>query len=194
MKYSIDLACESSGEWLDAVMGDFNSFLKDHADCERKASSMAMSFVTKYPDRVEIIPELIATGVEELEHFQQVYEVMQNRGLRLNHEISKDLYVTRLLKYCRSGREERFIDRMLLASVIECRGAERFKMVADALEDAELKKFYKALWTSEAKHGNIFVKMLLHYFPKSEVYPRLHELTDCEAEVLKGLEVRAALH
>ena len=93
MQLRIDLACESSKDWLDAVMNDFDAFLKDHADCERKASAMAMSFVAKYPDRIEIIPELIDTAVEELEHFRTVYELMEERGLQLTHEMTQDVYV-----------------------------------------------------------------------------------------------------
>ncbi len=85
MKLNIDIATPSKQEWLDAVMNDFDSFLKDHADCERKASAMAMSFVAKYPDRKEIIPELIETAIEELEHFQQVYDLMQSKGIQLTH-------------------------------------------------------------------------------------------------------------
>ena len=92
MKLSIDLACESKPEWIEAVMADFDSFLVDHANCERKASAMAMSFVAKYPDRLEIIPELIATGIEELEHFQQVYEIMEKRGIQLPPEMGQDIY------------------------------------------------------------------------------------------------------
>ena len=83
MKLNLDLAVDSKQEWLDAVMSDFNAFLQDHADCERKASSMAMSFVAKYPDRLAILPELIETGIEELEHFQDVYKLMQARGVQL---------------------------------------------------------------------------------------------------------------
>ena len=173
MKLNLDVSVASRPEWLKAVMEDFDSFLKDHADCERKASAMAMSFVAKYPNRTEIIPELIETGIEELEHFQQVYQLMEKRGIQLDHSIKEDLYVKQLIKKCHSGREERFLDRLLIASVVETRGAERFRMVADALEEPELKKFYKMLWTSEAKHGHIFVKMALHYFPKDQVYQRL---------------------
>ncbi len=194
MKLSLDLASQSKQVWLDAVMADFDSFLQDHADCERKASSMAMSFVAKYPDRTEIIPELIETGIEELEHFQQVYQLMASRGIPLNHSIPEDLYVKRLIQHCHSGKLERFMDRLLVASVVETRGAERFKMVADNLEDPELKKFYKMLWTSEAKHGHIFVKMALNYFDKTTVYDRLEWWVHQEAEVLDSLEIKAALH
>lgn len=194
MKLNLDILVPSREEWIDAVMADFNSFLKDHADCERKASAMAMSFVAKYPDRLEILPELIATGVEELEHFQQVYSIMEERGVTLNHSIPGDPYVQALIKQCHSGIEERFLDRLLIASVVETRGAERFKLVAERLEDEDLKRFYKALWTSEAKHGHIFVKMALEYFEEEKVYDRLRYWIKKEAEAIEGLEIRAALH
>lgn len=194
MKLTLDLACASKSEWLDTVINDFDAFLQDHADCERKASSMAMSFVAKYPNRVEIIPLLIDTAVEELEHFQQVYALMEKRGVQLPHKIGSDPYVSALIKCCRTGREERFLDRLLLASVVETRGAERFRLVAEALEDEELKAFYKQLWTSEAKHGHIFVKMALEYFEKDLVYERLAYFVEREAEVLDGLALRPALH
>ncbi|MEZ4883521.1 MAG: tRNA-(ms[2]io[6]A)-hydroxylase [Chitinophagales bacterium] len=194
MKLNLDLACQSKPEWIEAVMNDFSSFLQDHADCERKASSMAMSFVAKYPDRVEIIPELIATAVEELEHFQQVYELMEKRGIQLAHQIKGDSYVQELVKFCRHGKDDRLMDRLLLASVVETRGAERFKMVSDAQDDPEMHRFYKILWASEAKHGHIFVKMALNYYDKDVVYKRLEEFVEKEAQVINGLEIRAALH
>lgn len=194
MKQRIDLKADSSQEWIDMVMSDFDEFLKDHANCERKASAMAMSFVAKYPNRVDIIPELIDTAVEELEHFRSVYEIMQNRGIELTHEIGQDIYVKQLLDKCRSGREERFMDRLLLASLVETRGAERFRMVCEALENPDLKKFYKELWTSEARHGEVFVRMALNYFDEKAVYTRLEEMTENEAVVLNSLPLKPALH
>jgi len=194
MKVSADLVCASPSPWINAVMNDFDTFLQDHADCERKASAMAMSFVAKYPDREEIIPLLIETAIEELEHFQQVYQIMQSRGVLLPQSMGKDPYIQQLLAACRSGREDRFVDRMLLASVVECRGAERFRLVYEALPTGELKKFYHHLWASEAKHGDIFVRMLFNYFPQDVVYKRLEELIEVEAQIIQNLEIRPALH
>ena len=194
MKLSADLVAQSPDGWIETVLEDFDSFLQDHANCERKASSMAMSFVAKYPDRVEIIPELIETAVEELEHFQQVYAIMAARGVQLPHQIGEDHYVKTLLKTCRTDRDGRFIDRMLWASVIECRGAERFRLVYQHLPEGELKKFYHHLWASEAKHGHIFVKMLFHYYDEAPIYARLDELVAIEAETLAQLPLRPALH
>ncbi|MEQ8924923.1 MAG: tRNA-(ms[2]io[6]A)-hydroxylase [Fulvivirga sp.] len=194
MKLSIELESASSQQWIDAVMNDFDTFLQDHADCERKASAMAMSFVAKFPDRVEIIPELIETAVEELEHFQQVYEIMEKRGVRLPAKMGQDMYVKELVDNCRSDVENRFLDRLLLASIVECRGAERFRLVYENLPEGDLKKFYHNLWASEAKHGNIFVKMALNYFDEDIVYNRLKELNKIEAEILSKQPIKAALH
>ncbi|HRI00897.1 MAG TPA: tRNA-(ms[2]io[6]A)-hydroxylase [Saprospiraceae bacterium] len=194
MKLNIDIRFPSPQDWIEAVMAQFDLFLLDHADCERKASAMAMSFVAKYPDRVEIIPELIETALEELEHFKLVYDLMALRGIQLQHSIQEDPYIKALLQQCHSGIKERFLDRLLIASVAETRGAERFRLVSEHLGDVELKKFYKMLWTSEAKHGHIYVKMALNYFPEEQVYKRLDRWMEIEADVVKQLVIRPALH
>ena len=195
MKFSLDLTVATSPAWVDAVMADVPAFLQDHADCERKASAMAMSLVAKYPDRLEIIPELIATGGEELEHFQQVYEIMRERGIPLAKEIEADPYIKALMALIHSDSQRRFLDRLLLASIIECRGAERFRLVSEAMtDDEQLRVFYHDLWVSEAKHGHIFVKMALEYFEKDQVYDRLGYLNDEEGKIVAGLDFRPALH
>ncbi len=194
MKYRIDLEVESSKEWVDQVMNDFDSFLQDHANCERKASAMAMSFVAKYPDRVEILQELIDIGIEELEHFKSVYDLMEKRNVKLPAEMGQDHYIKQLLDFCRSGRSERFMDRLLLASLVETRGAERFRLIYENLEKGEIKEFYQMLWASEARHGEVFVRMALNYFDENSVYTRLGEMTTHEAKVIKNLPLKPALH
>ena len=194
MKLRIDLSSSSKKEWVDVVMKDFDSFLQDHADCERKASAMALSFVAKYPNRTEILPQLIDTAIEELEHFKEVYTLMQKRNIPLRHEIIQDVYMKKLLDVCRSGREERFMDRLLLASLVETRGAERFKLIYEAMEDTEIKQFYQKLWASEAKHGEIFVSMALNYFEKPYVYERLETMKEQEKKILDDLPIKPQLH
>jgi tRNA 2-(methylsulfanyl)-N6-isopentenyladenosine37 hydroxylase len=194
MKLSIDLAYQTPKEWGENIWKNFNSFLQDHADCERKASAMAMSFVAKCPDKILIIPELIETALEELEHFKLVYQLMEKRGVQLISSMPKDAYMESLIGLCRATPSERLLDRMMLASIIECRGAERFKLVAETAQDEDIKKFYKMLWTSEAKHGNIFVKLALNYWPESIVMERLIYLNNKEGEICEKLPWRFALH
>ncbi len=190
----LELKVASSKAWIETVLANFDDFLKDHADCERKASSMAMSFVAKYPDRTEIIPELIHTGIEELEHFRLVYRIMEKRGLTLNHSIGEDLYMKQLLKLCHSDREKRFRDRLIIASIVENRGFERFKMISEHIENKELAEFYHMIYVSEAKHGNVFVDMACTYFDTQEVLDRWEELANQEAEILQNLALKPALH
>ena len=195
MKYAIDVTVASTDEWLQCVLDDFDSFLKDHADCERKASAMATSLIAKYPDREAIILPMIETAIEELEHFQQVFELMLSRGVALNLDMKEDPYIKQLTPLTHGGTaESRFLSRLLMGSIVECRGCERFRMISEAMEDEGLKRFYKILWTSEAKHGNIFVELALKYFDKDTVYKRLHEMMDFEGQVVANLPIRAALH
>ncbi len=194
MKFSVDLSYQTPDGWAEQAVAQFDLFLQDHADCERKASAMAMSFIAKCPDKVEIIPELIETALEELEHFQRVYQLMESRNVQLPARMPKDQYIDDLIALCRSSVDERLMDRMLLASIIECRGAERFRLIAHALTDPETKRFYKELWTSEAKHGNIFVTFALKYWPESDVFKRLAELNEAEGKICETLAWRPALH
>ncbi len=195
MQFRLDIIAPTPQGWIDAVMADFNSFLQDHANCERKVSSMALSFVAKYPDRTDIINELIETAIEELEHFRDVYKVMEARGLQLVHEIDKDIYMEQLLAVCRTGRDERFVDRLIIASIVECRGAERFKLVFENLnKEPSLKEFYHRLWASEAKHSEVYIQLALKYFDTNAVYKRVNELNEIESKIMLGLPFRAALH
>lgn len=194
MKLSLELKCKSPEVWLETVLADFPSFIRDHANCERKASAMAMSLVAKYPDREKIMKPLIDTAIEELEHFRDVVAWMEKLGVPMGQDMQPDSYVNQLIALVRKGRDEGFIDRLCLGSIIECRGAERFRMVEEALTEPEIKRFYKILWASEAKHGNIFVEMALEYFPSEVVYARLEELLEAESEIVKNLPLKAALH
>lgn len=194
MKLSLDIAEASPPGWIKAVMDDFDAFLRDHADCERKASAMALSMVAKYPDRTAILPDLIDTALEELEHFKLVYQIMEMRGVQLPASMPEDPYIRALMALMKTPVLLRFLDRLLVASLVEMRGAERFRLVEEALEDPELKRFYKMLWTSEAKHGNIYVKMALQYFDEKEVYDRLRWWIEQEGRIIASLPLRAALH
>lgn len=178
---------------MQVPLADFDEFMMDHANCERKASAQAMSLVMKYADRAPIIPGLIDVALEELEHFRQVYDLLQQRGLALKAD-EPDPYVKQLMQLMRHTRDERLIDRMLVSSIVECRGAERFALIAAALDDPALQRFYTDLHKAELKHGHVFVHLLLKLFPASAVYPRCEELMAEEARIVAALPWRAALH
>ncbi len=189
----IDLRVPTSLAWLQAVLRDFDPFLLDHAACERKASATGLAFVAKYPDRTELIEPMIAFAREELEHFHQVYKLIEARGLRLKLD-ERDPYVRPLLALLRGPSEERLLDRLLLAGIVEARGCERFGLVAQGLEPGPLKEFYLDITRSEARHQGLFLRMAKRFFEDSVIQPRLEELLDHEAELIKQLPIRSALH
>ncbi len=194
MKYNLQVLSASPDGWIEAVMNDFDAFLISHADGERKVSAFALGLVAKYPTFTKMVPTLIEIGVEELEHFQQVYGLMHERGLSLPQKIEKDLYMVELTKQCRHGRMDRLMDRLIIGSLVEIRALERFKLVGDHLEDPDLKRFYKILWASEVKHGTAYVDLAMLYFPEKEVLERAQWFFEYEAELIGRVPIRPALH
>lgn len=179
--------------WVEAVKRDFGAFLADHASCERKASATALGLVAHYPDRAELVRTMIGLAQEELEHFAQVVALLQARGLILRRD-EKDPYVNALLKFTRRGSEAYFLDRLLLGGIVEARGCERFGLLAEALDDAEMRAFYREITRSEARHHGLFLRLSRRYFAAAEVQTRLSELLDAEAAIVASLPHRAALH
>lgn len=188
-----NLLNKSPAQWLDTVLADFDAFLIDHAACERKASAMAMSMICHYPDKPKLVSAMTALAVEELNHFKQVIDIILQRNLILKAD-TKDPYVNQLRKLMRTDSENYFLDRLLMAGIIEARGCERFGMIADGLGDTSLGCFYEAITRSEAKHEDLFIQLALDYFPDERVQQRLDELLSEEATIIDNLALRAALH
>jgi tRNA-(ms[2]io[6]A)-hydroxylase len=180
-------------DWAAFALRDFDTFLIDHASCERKASAVGMSFVVRYPDRSALVEPMIQFAREELEHFHQVYRLIAQRGLQLAAD-EEDAYVGLLMKEVRTGRDERFLDRLLVSSLIEARGCERIGLVAAELADARLRQFYERLGRAEGHHRELFLEIAQHYFPPETVAGRLDELLDAEAAAIQAVPYRHALH
>ncbi|MCR8924010.1 tRNA-(ms[2]io[6]A)-hydroxylase [Dasania sp. GY-MA-18] len=189
----VNLAYQTPAEWTAAVLADFDRFLLDHATAEKKASGMAMSMLSHYPDRIELVHAMADLAIEEMTHFREVIKLVHERGGHADKD-EKDPYVNEFRKAFRRGKEEYFLDRMLVGAIIEARGAERFGLIAEALEPGKLKNFYIAISRSEQRHEGLFVDLAYIYFDKAIVDQRLAELIAIEADIVKALPHRAALH
>jgi tRNA-(ms[2]io[6]A)-hydroxylase len=193
MRHMVALRAASAPAWLSSVLRDFDAFLLDHAAAERKASAVALSLITHYPDRRELVATMMDLAREELEHFYQVYLRIEERGLTLGPD-GKDPYVGAMRAEIRSGRDAYFLDRLLVSGIVEARGCERFGMVAEALADPALQGFYREIAASEARHDALFLDLASVYFPQPSIDSRLDALLDAEAKILQGLAIRPALH
>ncbi len=187
------LRCTTAHHWIKAVLDNFNAFLIDHAAAEKKASGMAISMLSHYPDRKALVSAMIDLAIEEMTHFRQVIKILDTRGLTLGAD-TRDAYVGQLRKLSRKGSDDYFLDRLVLGGIIEARGCERFGIVAAALKAGELKKFYTAIAASEARHEHLFIELAMRYFPERTVNDRLDELLDEEARICQSLPIVAALH
>lgn len=179
--------------WIDAVMADFDAFLIDHAAAEKKASGMAVSMLSHYPDKPDIVNAMVDLSIEEMTHFREVIKLLHERGLQLGAD-TKDAYVNAFRKHYRKGGEVYLLDRLLIGGIVEARGCERFGLVAKALPSGPLKKFYLAITESESRHGDLFIRLAENHFKSEDIKNRLDELLDAEAEIVRTLPIQAALH
>ena len=179
--------------WVDAVLDDFPAFLNDHAQAEKKASGMAMSMLSHYPDKPDIVKAMVDLAIEELAHFREVIKLMHQQDQYLGSD-EKDPYVNLLRKEMRNGTELYLLDRLLIAGIIEARGCERFGLIAQHHSDPELQKFYQLITDSESKHHLLFIDLACLYFSTPLIEERLDELLTIEANIVRELPVRAALH
>ncbi|MDG2091436.1 MAG: tRNA-(ms[2]io[6]A)-hydroxylase [Gammaproteobacteria bacterium] len=187
LKYS------SSKAWLDAVIGNFDQFLVDHASCEKKASGMAISMISHYPDKPILVKAMLDLAIEELSHFRDVMALLINKGLQSGAD-HKDAYVNQLHKAMGKGTEAYLLDRLLIASIVEARGAERFGMIAEALPNGSLKTFYTSIAESEHKHYLLFLSLADQHCDSKKIIPRLDGLLDIEADIIQKLPLRPTLH
>lgn len=187
------LLVDTKTGWVDIVLRDFDAFLLDHAACERKASGMAMSMICHYPDRLALVDAMTDLALEELHHFRQVMHHVLRRKLVLPPD-TKDAYVNGLRGLMRKSSHEFLLDRLLVASIVEARGHERFQLVADHVEDDILKSFYQAIARSEARHYKLFLSLAEQYFEVSAIKSRLQTLLEAEAQIVTALPLAAALH
>ncbi len=179
--------------WLVLALERFDEVLIDHAHCEKKAASNALSLMQAYPEVPGLPAQMARMAREEAGHLARVLQLMEERGLLLGRD-GGDPYAQGLQKLMRNGMKDRQLDRFLVAGIIEARSAERLALLANGLTDASLKKFYTELATSEDGHQKLFLRLAREIAPVDVVDARLEELLAGEAELIRLLPARAAVH
>ncbi len=183
-------------KWVRNVVGkNIPEILTDHAWCEQKAATNAISIVVKFPELTDLVQEMILLAKEELSHFEMVHNLIQKRGFELGRE-RKDDYVGLLYNYMRKGgpRNEVLIDRLLFAAMIEARSCERFKVLSENIDDTELAAFYNELMISEANHYTMFIGFARKYAGSIDVEKRWEEWLAYEAQVILNFGVKETVH
>lgn len=192
----LGLKLPTDPRWVDIVEKDIEEILTDHAYCEQKATSTAISLIVKFPEKTELVQAMTALVKEEISHFKMVHDKIIERGWILGKE-RKDYYVIELMKFFDKGgsRTDHLVHKLLYAALIEARSCERFRLLSENIADQELAEFYRNLMVSEANHYTMFLKFARQYGDNLEkVNDKWQALLNYEAEIMTRLSKEGTMH
>lgn len=191
----LGLKLPTDPRWVNIVEKNIQEILTDHAYCEQKAASTAISLIVSFPEYTELVQEMTELVNEEISHFKMVHDRIIEKGWALGRD-RKDEYVIQLMKFFPKGgsRTTQLVHRLLYAALIEARSCERFRLLSEELEDKKLAKFYRKLMISEAGHYTMFLNFARKYGDRKEVDEKWQQLLDYEAEIMKNLGKKETIH
>lgn len=191
----LGLKLATDPRWVNIVESNIEEILTDHAWCEQKAASNAISIVTYNSELEELVTEMLIIAREELEHLQMVHDVIKKRGLTLGRE-RKDHYVNELFKFMKKdgSRHDALCDRLLFSAMIEARSCERFKVLSENIKDEELAKFYRDLMISEAGHYTTFLGFARKYQDNIDIDKRWKEWIEYEGSIITNYGKKETVH
>jgi tRNA-(ms[2]io[6]A)-hydroxylase len=191
----LGLKLPTDPRWVNIVKKNIEDILTDHAFCEQKAASTAISLIVSFPEYTDLVQEMVALVKEEISHFKMVHDKILERGWTLGRD-RKDDYVQQLLTFFPKGgsRTTQLVHRLLYAALIEARSCERFRLLSEELQDKELSEFYRKLMVSEANHYTMFLGFARQYGNRKEVDEKWQQLLDFEAEIMKNLSKKETIH
>ncbi len=194
----LGLKLPTDPRWVNIVEKNVQEILTDHAYCEQKAASNAISTIIRFPEKEDVVEAMTAISIEEMEHFGMVHEKIRERGLELGYE-RKDPYVADLRAYINSNfadgkRNSMFVNSMLIGAMIEARSCERFKILSEEIEDDDLKEFYRSLMESEARHYTTFLGFARKYAEGIDVEDRWQKFLDFEASLMEKYGKAETMH
>jgi tRNA-(ms[2]io[6]A)-hydroxylase len=195
-KTILKLQLPTDPRWVtNVVQSNIEEILTDHAFCEQKAASNAITLIVQNPNLSDLVQEMVQLAQEELDHFKRVHDLILQRGFVLGKE-RKDNYVNELAKFIikGGGREAQLIDRLLFSAMIEARSCERFKVMSEHINDPELAAFYHELMVSEATHYTMFIGMARKYAVTIDVENRWKSFLEYEAQVVQNYGKRETIH
>jgi tRNA 2-(methylsulfanyl)-N6-isopentenyladenosine37 hydroxylase len=183
----------TSEAWIEQAIANLDIVLLDHSHCERKAAGVALNLLCRYPSSVELVRQLTAIAKEELDHFQLVNQILEQRGIALA-PLTPPPYGAGLKAQVRRQEPERMLDSLLVSGLIEARSHERLGLLSAHLPDRDLARFYQSLMASEARHYGIYWVLATTYFEREVVQMRLEALAAVESELLANLHPEPRIH
>ncbi len=191
----LGLKLKTDPRWAHIAESNVQEILTDHAWCEQKAATNAITLIVHNPNIPELVTELIALAREEMDHFNQVHEFIIKRKYILGKE-RKDDYVNKLMAFNRKGfsHEIQLLDKLLFSALIEARSCERFRVLSLNIEDQELARFYHELMISEAGHYTLYLSLARKYCSGQDVDARWNEYLEFEGSLIESYGRSEQIH
>jgi len=191
----LGLKLTTDPRWVDLVETNLEAVLSDHAWCEKKAASNAIALLTYNADLDDLVDEMTAISIEEMQHFEMVVQIIRKKGFKLIRE-EKDNYVNELYKFMKKdgSKTQALCERLLFAAMVEARSCERFKTLSENIKDPELAEFYKDLMISEANHYTTFLKFARKYGVDTDVEKRWQEWLTFEDSIIRRYGKQETIH
>lgn len=183
------LLCETPDAWVQAALENQDILLIDHANCEKKAAATAINLMFRYIEHADLQYKMSRLAREELRHFEQVFAIMQARGVDYRY-VSASRYAAALRDHVRKQEPLRLVDTLIVGALIEARSCERFSKLAPRL-DAGLAGFYRTLLKSEARHFQDYL-VLARNVSDGSISSRIADFAgiECEAVLREDPEFR----
>lgn len=183
----------TASAWVEQALANLDTILLDHSHCERKAAGVALNLMFRYPSSAKLVRTLTSIAQEELEHFEQVNQWLDRRGIALA-PLAPPPYAAGLRAQIRPQEPDRMLDSLLVSGLIEARSHERLGLLAAHCPEPELAAFYRGLMASEARHYGIYWTLATTYFDRQLVDQRLETLAAVESDLLSTLHPEPRIH
>ena len=184
------LRAPTDPRWFDAAVGRVDELLLDHANCEKKAASTALSLMFAYPEDHELAARMSRLAREELRHFELVQQRMRDLGVAFRR-LSPSRYGDGLRKAVRRAEPGRRTDLLVCGALIEARSHERFVGLVERLP-APLAGFYDSLAAAESRHAGLYLRLAAQR--DDDAPARLEALSQVEAELATSPDPEFRFH
>lgn len=185
------LACETPAAWLEEALRQQSILLIDHANCEKKAAASAMSLLYRYSEHTELLRKMSQLAREELLHFEQVVNLLEQRGIPYIH-LGPSRYAGGMREHLRKDGKKVLVDTLIVGAFVEARSCERFARLAPLL-DAPLEKFYRSLLRSEARHYEDYLALAALYSDE-DIGPHIARFREIERALIQSPDPEFRFH
>lgn len=182
--------------WQSAALDHLPELLIDHANCEKKAASNAISLIYRYVEHPHLLQKMSRLAREELRHFEQVVDLMTELDIEYA-QLGPARYAAGLHQLINKHEPQRLVDSLICGAVVEARSCERFATLIPVLPE-HIAQLYQGLLKSEARHFQDYLQLAQGFADVSSVEinvpQRVEAFLQADAELITSEDAEFRFH